>query len=80
MVRSAIALGSNISPRKELLRKAVEHLENLEGSRIMGKSQIYETAPVGPGPQAPYLNSAAKIFSGLIAVSSLFPQSYFYHR
>lgn len=50
-----IALGSNIGNREGHLQRALEALEFIAASAIRS-SRVYETAPVGPGPQGPYLN------------------------
>ena len=58
MSRAAIALGSNIPPRRAHLREALERLEAVEDLEILNRSRIYETPPVGGPAQGPYLNAA----------------------
>lgn len=71
MFRAVIALGSNISPRKEHLRKAVDHIERIEESRIAGRSRIYETDPVGGPEQGMFLNAALALETTLSAENLL---------
>ncbi|MBY7141652.1 2-amino-4-hydroxy-6-hydroxymethyldihydropteridine diphosphokinase [Virgibacillus sp. NKC19-3] len=60
-----IALGSNIEPRGEYLRKAL-HLLSEEGSIIIReKSSIYETAPVGYTDQSDFLNMVIEVDTSL---------------
>ena len=57
MVPVAIALGSNLGDREQLLRKAVAALGAcIDDLRV---STFYETDPVGVGDQPRFLNAAA---------------------
>jgi dihydroneopterin aldolase / 2-amino-4-hydroxy-6-hydroxymethyldihydropteridine diphosphokinase len=49
--RAIIALGSNLGDRLGYLRHAVRNV-----GHVVAQSQVYETAPVGPQDQGPYLN------------------------
>ncbi|HTR79799.1 MAG TPA: 2-amino-4-hydroxy-6-hydroxymethyldihydropteridine diphosphokinase [Gemmatimonadaceae bacterium] len=51
-----IALGSNIGDRVSYLAHARAALEQLPRSRIVGTSEIEETAALGPIEQDPFLN------------------------
>jgi deoxyguanosine kinase len=55
-----LALGSNVGDRAAHLRKALENLREIAagGFRV---SKIYETEPVGPGPQEKYLNLCVRL-------------------
>lgn len=55
-----LALGSNVGDRAAQLRKALESLREIAdgGMRV---SKIYETEPVGPGPQENYLNLCVRL-------------------
>jgi 2-amino-4-hydroxy-6-hydroxymethyldihydropteridine diphosphokinase len=62
LVSSAyIALGSNLGDRAAHLDAALRALRTLEHSRLTAVSPVFETAPVGPVPQGPYLNAAAAL-------------------
>jgi 2-amino-4-hydroxy-6-hydroxymethyldihydropteridine diphosphokinase len=61
MAKAAIALGSNIPPRKNHLIRALEAIDSIPGIRILDRSRIYETEPVGGPPQGLYLNAAVTV-------------------
>jgi 2-amino-4-hydroxy-6-hydroxymethyldihydropteridine diphosphokinase len=56
-----IALGSNLGDRQALLAFAVEALSATPRIEVVAVSRIYETAPVGPAPQGPYLNAVLRV-------------------
>jgi 2-amino-4-hydroxy-6-hydroxymethyldihydropteridine diphosphokinase len=56
-----IALGSNLGDRERHLCAAFTALRALRGVRDVVASRIYETDPVGPGEQRPYLNAVARL-------------------
>ena len=64
MASAAVALGSNITPRRRHLSEACSRIASLEGCRIVDRSFIYETDPVGGPPQAMYLNAALVLRTG----------------
>jgi len=51
-----VALGSNLGDRDEHLERAQKALEAIPRTRVMARSTIEETAPIGPVGQGPYLN------------------------
>jgi 2-amino-4-hydroxy-6-hydroxymethyldihydropteridine diphosphokinase len=56
-----VSLGSNLGDRQVHLRRG---LAALRATREIGRvesSRIYETDPVGPPPQGPYLNAVAEV-------------------
>jgi 2-amino-4-hydroxy-6-hydroxymethyldihydropteridine diphosphokinase len=54
-MRVAIALGSNMQDRYELLQSALRSVSSLDDVTVIAMSRVEETVPVGP-PQASYLN------------------------
>ena len=54
--RVAIALGSNMQDRYELLQSAISAMSALDGVTLIASSRIEETEPLGP-PQPSYLNA-----------------------
>ena len=60
-----IALGSNLGDREHHLCAAVAALRALPGVRDVALSRVYETDPVGPGEQRPYLNAVARVRTDL---------------
>ena len=61
MAIAAVALGSNIPPRRNHLIRALEAIDSTPGIRILERSRIYETEPVGGPPQGLYLNAAVTV-------------------
>ena len=56
-----VALGSNLGDRAGHLLGAVSALARRPGVRLVGLSRVYETEPVGPPGQGPYLNAVAAL-------------------
>lgn len=56
-----VALGSNLGDRRAHLEAAFTALDHLPGTHLLGRSDLYETAPVGPPGQQDYLNAAAAL-------------------
>jgi len=70
-VRSAVALGSNLSERREHIAAAVREITNLDGVRNVRASRAIETEPVGgPTGQGDFLN-AAVVFETRLAPRAL---------
>ena len=57
-VLALIGLGANIGQPRLALEQAVAALSGLPGVALAGVSRLYRTAPVGPVPQADFLNAA----------------------
>lgn len=53
------------------LANAVRELAALPGVHVAATSWVYETAPVGPVPQGPYLNACLQVHTHLSAVPLL---------
>ncbi|MDT8862675.1 2-amino-4-hydroxy-6-hydroxymethyldihydropteridine diphosphokinase [Alkalihalobacillus sp. MEB130] len=62
-----IALGSNIGNRADHLEKAIAFLEDQMGIRVITRSSIYETNPVGYVDQQSFLNMVVKVQTTLSA-------------
>jgi 2-amino-4-hydroxy-6-hydroxymethyldihydropteridine diphosphokinase len=56
-----LALGSNMGRREVFLAKARDEIARLKTTRVLAETQIEETAPLGPVPQAHYLNQMIAI-------------------
>jgi len=76
VVRACVALGSNLDDPVGQVRRAFAELDALPGTRLVTRSRLYHTAPVGP-PQPDYVNAAAvldttldadALFDGLLAI------------
>ena len=67
MRRAVVALGTNLGQREENLRRALEALEALPGTRLAAVSCLYETEPVGYADQPCFLNMATVLETSLSA-------------
>ena len=56
-----VALGSNLGDRESRLRAGREALAALAATDVVGASSLYETIPVGPVAQGPYLNAVVAL-------------------
>ncbi len=56
-IEAYVALGSNLGERELHLYQARLALEVAAGIEVVSASRIYETEPVGPEGQGPYLNA-----------------------
>lgn len=61
-----VAIGANLpapdgTPPLETCRRAVAHLATLPGLRLIAVSRWYETAPVPPSGQPPYVNGMVRL-------------------
>ena len=56
-----LSLGSNIGNRQEYIESAIELVGKREGIKILKKSGLYETSPVGYVEQDLFLNAVIKI-------------------
>jgi 2-amino-4-hydroxy-6-hydroxymethyldihydropteridine diphosphokinase len=57
-VRVYLGLGSNLGDREGHLERGLDALA-ASGVRLLARSSLYETEPVGGPPQGPYLNLVA---------------------
>lgn len=63
--RAFVSLGTNLGDRAGHLAFALRSLDALPGTRVVAVSPIFETDPVGPPPQGPYLNATAELATSL---------------
>ena len=62
--RALLLLGSSLGSRRAALARALAGLAALEGTRLLSRSRVYETAPVGPSRRR-YLNQAVAVETSL---------------
>jgi len=60
-----VGLGSNLGDRASKLEFARRALARSAGISVVSSSRIYETDPVGPPPQGPYLNAVLGLETAL---------------
>jgi 2-amino-4-hydroxy-6-hydroxymethyldihydropteridine diphosphokinase len=66
-----VALGSNLGQREVFLAQAREAIAQLAGTRVVGQTEVLETAPIGPIAQGPFLNQMIAIETVLTPVELL---------
>ncbi len=67
MIRTYIALGSNLNDPLGQVEKALQHLRQLPHCELGAISPWYRSKAVGPGAQPDYINGAAEIGTSLDA-------------
>lgn len=63
--RVFIGIGSNLENPLQQLKAATIALREIPNTRLLGISNIYQTAPIGPAGQPDYTNAAALLESQL---------------
>jgi len=69
--RAFIALGSNLQDPATQVSRAFEALAVLPATRLIRRSSLYRTAPVGYDNQPDFINAAAEVETDLDALSLL---------
>lgn len=59
-----VGLGSNLGDRFSTLAEAAARIDRAEGCRVLARSRVYESEPLGP-PQPLFLNAAVLVDSSL---------------
>ena len=62
---SYIALGSNLQQPKKQLHQALLAIDCLPQTYLLAYSSFYQSAPMGPQDQPPFINAVAKIHTNL---------------
>ena len=63
--RVFVSLGSNLGDREAHFALALQRLAALPDTRIEALSPVFETDPVGPPPQGPFLNAVVELRTGI---------------
>jgi 2-amino-4-hydroxy-6-hydroxymethyldihydropteridine diphosphokinase len=67
MPEAVLGLGGNLGARRALFNAAIALLDAQPGCRVLARSRLYETPPLGP-PQPDYLNAAVRLrFEGEVS-------------
>lgn len=64
-VRAVVALGSNLDGPEERVRLAFDEVGALPSTRLLARSALYRTAPVGFLDQPPFVNACALVETSL---------------
>jgi 2-amino-4-hydroxy-6-hydroxymethyldihydropteridine diphosphokinase len=60
-VRAYVALGANLGEPLRAVNRGFESLADLPGCRLVARSSLYRSAPVGVGPQPDFINAVAAL-------------------
>jgi 2-amino-4-hydroxy-6-hydroxymethyldihydropteridine diphosphokinase len=69
--RAFVALGSNLEDPQHQVLRALAELDSLPQTRVIAKSALYRTAPVGYDNQPDFINAAAEVSTTLEPVALL---------
>ena len=64
-VRAAIALGSNLDDPEAQVRRGFDEIASVERTRLLARSRLYRTAPVGYADQPDFVNACALVETSL---------------
>lgn len=70
-VRAYVGIGSNLDDPVAQVRRAFAELAELPQSRLLGRSPLYRSAPLGPADQPDYVNAVACLETSLAPYSLL---------
>ena len=70
-VTAYVGLGANLGDRKDTLQAALRLLDDLPEVRIIRRSSLYETAPIGVTEQPEFLNAVVEVETTLPALALL---------
>jgi 2-amino-4-hydroxy-6-hydroxymethyldihydropteridine diphosphokinase len=62
-----IAIGSNLDDPLNQVRLAFDSLARLDGCRLVARSGLYRSAPLGPSDQPDFINAVAGLLTQLAA-------------
>ena len=65
MTRACIGLGANLGNPHRALKEAAVAIDGVARTRILKRSRIFRSAPIGPGTQNDYLNAAVLLCTEL---------------
>jgi 2-amino-4-hydroxy-6-hydroxymethyldihydropteridine diphosphokinase len=66
-----VAVGANLGDREATFARVLRFLEVEKDLLLLAASPVFETEPVGPGRQGPYLNAALRLRSWLSPIELL---------
>lgn len=69
--RAYVALGSNLQDPQQQVLRAFDELNGLPQTRVVARSALYRTAPVGYDNQPDFINAAAEVETELAPLALL---------
>ena len=67
MTTAYVGIGSNLNDPRAQVLQAFNELDGLPHTRVVKKSSLYRTAPIGHAEQPDYINAVAQLETGLPA-------------
>ena len=67
MTTAYVGLGSNLADPVKQVESAFEELDRLPGTRVVKRSSLHRTKPVGYAAQPDFVNAVAQLETGLTA-------------
>ena len=67
MTTAYVGLGSNLQDPQHQVRQAFDELDRLPRTRVVRKSSLYRSAPLGHAQQPDFVNAVAELETGLAA-------------
>lgn len=67
MTTAFVALGANLEDPRSQVLQALEELDRIPESRVVSRSSLYRTAPVGSLGQPDFINAVARLDTALEA-------------
>ncbi len=71
MTVAYVGLGSNLEDPRAQVRRALDDLAAIPATRILARSHLYKTPPLGPADQPDYINAVAALDTGLAPLDLL---------
>ena len=71
MTRAYVGIGSNLGDRAHHVAFGLKALAALQNTVLLKQSRVYESPPVGPDGQGPYLNAVVELDTRLSARACL---------
>jgi 2-amino-4-hydroxy-6-hydroxymethyldihydropteridine diphosphokinase len=62
-----VGIGSNLEEPRRQVETALEELERIRSTRLLKKSSLYRSAPIGHADQPPFVNAVAALETSLAA-------------
>ena len=71
MTRAFVGIGSNLEEPVKQVGEAFEELDRLPGTRVLERSSLYRSAPLGYAGQPDFVNAVAGLDTGMSAEALL---------
>ncbi len=71
MIRAYVGLGANLDGPAARLQRVFDELDAIPSTRVVTRSHLYKSAPLGPPDQPDYINAVAAIDTALEALPLL---------